>query len=59
MIVFRATFAMVLFILMGQILLFTLTRCRGLIEEDQNMKNREEMVENSSAQISLMSEKNS
>ena len=56
-IVFRATFAMVLFILMGQILLFTLTRCRGLIEEDQNMKNREEMVENSSAQISLMSEK--
>ena len=44
-VVFRATFALVLFILIGQILLFTLTRCRGLGDEDLNLKNREKATE--------------
>lgn len=55
-VVFRATFALVLFILIGQIVLFTLTRCRGLSEEELNMKNREEKIENSSAKLSLLTE---
>ena len=56
MVVFRATFVLVLFILIGQIVLFTLTRCRGLSEEELNMKNREEKIENSSAKLSLLTE---
>ena len=57
-VVFRATFALVLFILLGQILLFTLTRCRGFIpEEELNLKNRELPTENFSEQLFLLTEK--
>ena len=56
-VVFRATFALVIFILMGQILLFTLTRCRGLAEEELNVRHREQRTENTSAKILLLTEK--
>lgn len=56
-VVFRATFALVLFILMGQILLFTLTRCKGLGDEDLNLKNREKATEIPSEKLTLLKEK--
>ena len=59
-VVFRATFALVLFILMGQILLFTLTRCRGLVEEELNVKYREQATEHSenfSEKLMLLTDK--
>jgi len=55
--VFRATFALVLFILIGQILLFTLTRCRGLVDEDTNVKNREKATEDPLEKLLLLTEK--
>lgn len=56
-VVFRATLVLVLFILVGQILLFTLTRCRGLAEEELNEKSREEATENYTSKLLLLTEK--
>ena len=42
---------------MGQIVLFTLTRCRGLAEEELNVRHREQRTENSSAKILLLTDK--
>ena len=57
--VFRATFALIFFVLVGQILLFTLTRCRGFVaEEDPNRTNRElSNMENLSVKFSSLSKK--
>lgn len=59
MTVFRATFALIFFVLFGQILLFTLTRCRGFVaEEDPNRTNRElSNMENPSVKFSSLSKK--
>ena len=55
-VVFRATFALVLFILMGQVLLFTLTRCRGLGDEDLDAKKREKATEVPKEELLLLRE---
>ena len=56
-VVFRATFALVLFILMGQILLFALTRCKGLGDDELNSKNHERQAEIPTEKLSSLMEK--